>query len=165
MVVGACSHSKRRYFLPAPLPTSPNSGPGMAQTQVHSAQASAGPRGETRPTQSQPPGPPATHHLFWGGPAKACKPLPFPSQGGWPGLGSHCPGCETCGSFKEQGWESCRERHCHTIPSSLPSPVGYLEQLPLNPALIWFAEAGLSVLVLQPHPLWGEGCSGLPPIS
>lgn len=121
--------------------------------------------GETRPTQSQPPGPPATHHLFWGGPAKACKPLPFPSQGGWPGLGSHCPGCETCGSFKEQGWESCRERHCHTIPSSLPSPVGYLEQLPLNPALIWFAEAGLSVLVLQPHPLWGEGCSGLPPIS
>lgn len=103
--------------------------------------------------------------LLWS-PARAYVPLPllFP-QGGWPGLGSHCPGW-ICGCFEGQGLgpeEKDTVIHNPLLsPQDSPSPAGYLGQLPLNRGIIWVVEVGLPMLVLKLHPLRGEGRSGLP---
>lgn len=68
-----------------------------------------------------------------------------------------------------RNWDLGRKTLSYINPPSLlrtrPSPVGYLGQVPLNRGVFGIVEVGLPMLVLQLHPLWGEGRSGLPVAS
>lgn len=102
-------------------------------------------------------------------------PIPDPRRHGplppSPLEGSLGPGCRypgwSCGSSEGQGLGPGGETQCHwiissTLPSSLPSPSGYLGQLPLNRGVLWLVEIWFPALVLQPYPLWTQGWSGPP---
>lgn len=116
------------------LPSSPNSGPAVTQSQVHSAQASAEAYGRGMPSQSQPPGPLELPYFFCGVlPGPMC-PFPYFLLRG-AGLGW---GLTVLAGFADasrgRNWDLGRKTlSCiitSSLPRTLPSPFGYLGQLP-----------------------------------
>ena len=148
------------------LPASPNSGPGMTQIQVHSVQAGAGAYEGDMPGPLPDPSTSRTPLFLLWGPTR--PPCPFPyfflrrAGLGW--------GLAVLARFEDasrgRNWDLGRKalsyRILSSLPRTLPSPGGYLGQVPPNRGVVWVVEVGLPMLVLQPHPLWGEGGSGLP---